>query len=180
MSLSLWPNRLEALRAGLLRAAERQIRNDLRPRVDASDVVQQTLIEAAQALGGRQQMSDDELAVWLRHALRNNARDAVRRANAKKRDVGRELRFRRTIRWHGIRCRERQPDSVATLHEVDNALDAAIAELPLTYQRVVLLRHRDRLSFSQIADQLAVSENAAQKLWTRALEMLRGRLRKFA
>ena len=125
-------------------------------------------------------MSDDELAAWLRHLLRNNARDAVRHANAQKRGVGRELRFRRSARLQEISCRQGRPDSVASQREVDEALDQAIADLPPVYQRVVLLRHRDRLKFSDIAEQLAISENAAQKLWSRALELLRRRLNKFA
>lgn len=180
MSLSLWPEKLESLRAALLRAAEREIRQDLRPRIAASDVVQQTLIEAAKVLDGQSSMSDEELAGWLRHLLRNNARDAVRHATAEKRDAGRELRFRHSGPWRGILCRRPPPDSVVRRREIDEALDAAIAEMPLPYQRVVLLRHRERLPFAEIGRQMAISENAAQKLWTRALELLRGRLGQFA
>lgn len=180
MSLSLWPDRLETLREALLRAAQREIRPNLRPRIAASDVVQQTMIEAARFLDGRAEMSDDELAAWLRQLLRNNARDAVRHATAEKRDAGRELRFRHSGHWRGVLCRRPQPESVVRRREVDEALDAAIADMPLPYQRVVLLRHRERLPFAEIGQQLAISENAAQKLWARALELLRQSLGQFA
>jgi len=174
-----WCQRLEALRAVLLRAAERQIGPQLRARIAPSDLVQQTFIEAADVLQGRGSVSDEDLANLLRRLLRNNACDAARLANAEKRDVGRELRFRRSTCWQGIRCRDKQPDSAVAQHEADQALDDAIAQLPPVYQRVVFMRHRDRLSFAQIGERLSLSENAAQKTWTRALELLRRQLGKF-
>jgi RNA polymerase sigma-70 factor (ECF subfamily) len=61
------------------------------PGLDASDVVQQTLIEAFQKrhqfCGG----TSAEQAAWLRRVLARNVADALRAQGRKKRDVTREM-----------------------------------------------------------------------------------------
>ncbi len=68
---------IEQYRSYLLLLARMQL--DPRPsnKVDASDVVQQTLLEAHQK---QEQFSGDDagMAGWLRKALANNIRDALR------------------------------------------------------------------------------------------------------
>src|SRR5260370_40925124 len=58
--------------------------------VEASDIVQQTLLEAQQKLHQFQGQSKEELAAWLRRALVHNLADAFRALGRAKRDVSRE------------------------------------------------------------------------------------------
>src|SRR5262249_59326340 len=62
----------------------------LRGRLDACDVVQQTLLEAHQARDGFRGETPEQLAGWLRGILAHNLAGAVRDLTRQCRDVGRE------------------------------------------------------------------------------------------
>ena len=80
---------LERYRSYLLLLARMQL--DARPqgKIDPSDIVQQTLLEA-HAHGPAIVGDERGLGAWLRRALVNNLRDALRALRRGKRDVARE------------------------------------------------------------------------------------------
>src|ERR1700722_12099756 len=80
---------LEAFRSYLLLLARLQLDPGPSNRIDPSDVVQQTLLEA-HARADQFRGDDSALAAWLRQALANNLRDAWRALHRAKRDVRRE------------------------------------------------------------------------------------------
>ena len=174
------PARLESARPYLLNVAARQIRPQWRGKLAASDLVQQTLVEAAAATN-RTELVDGDLLRWLRRILANNVLDARRKLEADKRAVGREVSFNKS-RLLRIAPAPAQADPAADLlrGEQDALLDRAIASLPPDYQRVIRLRHAEDRRFADIAEQLGVSENAAQKLWARATEALRRAMKELA
>jgi RNA polymerase sigma-70 factor (ECF subfamily) len=53
------------------------------------------------------------------------------------------------------------------------ALRAALLRLPEDYRQVILLRNIERLSFQEIGARLQRSNEAARKLWVRAVDRLR-------
>ena len=81
---------IERFRSYLLLLARMQIDPRQPMRIEASDIVQQTLLEAHQAV---HTFTGDEsgLAAWLRNILANNIRDAFRRQQRQKRDARREV-----------------------------------------------------------------------------------------
>src|SRR4051812_43757149 len=84
------PNRpLEEFRSYLLLLARMQLDPGPGGRIDASDVVQQPLLEA-HARFDQFRGDDSGLAAWLRRALVNNLRDARRALRRERRDVRRE------------------------------------------------------------------------------------------
>src|SRR5262249_38640290 len=79
----------EQFRSYLLLLARIQLDAGPRNRLDASDIVQQTLLEAY-AHADQFQGDDSAMAAWLRQALINNLRDAWRALRKGKRDIRRE------------------------------------------------------------------------------------------
>jgi RNA polymerase sigma-70 factor, ECF subfamily len=81
---------LERYRAYLRMLARAQIEPRLRGKVDLSGVVQQTLFEAFQVIEEFRSREPARQAAWLRQALVNNLRDALRKLTAEARDMHRE------------------------------------------------------------------------------------------
>lgn len=176
-SQSTWHRRLISCRGYLLGIAAKQIRPQWRAKLAASDVVQQTIIEAAAHYGRFQGGTEQDLRRWLRKVLANNIRDAARRLTAEKRAVGREVPGGRSSLMHKLSGSGRHaPEAVAIGREEYDALDKALLQLPWNYQYVIHLRHEQNMRFAEIAELLGLSENAAQKLWTRAIDSLRSQM----
>lgn len=62
----------------------------LRSKLDASDIVQQTFLQAHRSLGEFRGQSDAERAAWLRKILARNLAHAARDYRRDKRDVAQE------------------------------------------------------------------------------------------
>src|SRR5262249_46344878 len=85
---------LEACRAYLLLVANKEIDPQLQAKGGASDLVQETFLEAQRAFGRFQGTTADELRAWLRQLLLHNVADFGRRYRGTgKRRVEREVRL---------------------------------------------------------------------------------------
>jgi RNA polymerase sigma-70 factor (ECF subfamily) len=83
---------LEAYRGYLLRIAREKIDPGLRAKEDASDLVQETFLEAQRDLPRFHGSSAGQLGAWLRQLLLNNIASLVRRyRGTDKRQVNREV-----------------------------------------------------------------------------------------
>jgi RNA polymerase sigma-70 factor (ECF subfamily) len=81
----------ERFRSYLRLLARLQLPPRLAPKLDASDIVQQTLVQAYRALGGFRGRTEAELIAWLRQILAHNLAHAARDHGRQKRDAGREV-----------------------------------------------------------------------------------------
>src|SRR6516162_6656448 len=71
--------------------AQTQLGRHLRAKVDASDLVQQTLLEAHRDFAAFQGRHEGELLAWLRRILAHNLYNEARRFAAQQRDAAREV-----------------------------------------------------------------------------------------
>jgi RNA polymerase sigma-70 factor (ECF subfamily) len=154
----------------------------LQARVDPSDLVQQTLLEAYRGMGGFKGQSEGEWLAWLKQILKNNATDYIRRyKGTAKRRIQREVsiesprhgssQFRMDLSDPGD-----SPSQLVMQYENEIQLAEAVSRLDEDYQEVILLRNVQRLSFNEVAQRMDRSRPAAQMLWLRALRKLKANL----
>jgi RNA polymerase sigma-70 factor (ECF subfamily) len=172
---------LENCRPYLLRIANEELDADLRPKLGASDLVQQSVIEAQRDFAGFRGATGEELLAWLRRILRHNLDDARRhyRETARRR-LGSEQPLGDP---NGVALREgliaeiTPPPEGSIARERTEALEQALGRLTPEYQQVLTLRYDEDRSFAEIGAALGRSEAAAKKLWLRAVRRLRGEMR---
>jgi RNA polymerase sigma-70 factor (ECF subfamily) len=171
---------LEACRGYLLLIARRELGPDLQAKAGASDLVQQTFLEAQRDFAGFHGDTKAELLAWLRRLLLNNLANFARdyRETAK-RHIGREVRLpdadsSRFGDATDLRAEPGgSPSKQVMAHERTQALLQALEKLPPDYRQVVLLRYHGRSSFAEIGQIMGRTANAARKLWLRAVERLK-------
>jgi RNA polymerase sigma-70 factor (ECF subfamily) len=165
---------LEACRSYLLAVAQRELDDDLRSKGGASDLVQDTFLEAHRHFDRFHGELEVELRAWLRRLLLNNLADFRRLyRETEKRDAGREipLGFASAGRatTEPLADSGPSPSTVVAGQEQSRQLETILRSLPDDYREVLELRHRDGRSFSEIAQAMQRTENAVRKLWARAV-----------
>jgi RNA polymerase sigma-70 factor (ECF subfamily) len=172
--------RLEACRQYLLMIANRELPIELRPKIGASDVVQETFLEAQRDIPQFLGSDEDELLAWLRRVLLNNIANIRRQyQQTEKRDVAREVSLEgRTGTGFNVPlpAQDLTPSKDAAHEEESELLERALSRLPEHLRQVILLRHRENQSFPEIAHLLGRSPAAVRKLWVRAVERLQQEL----
>lgn len=168
---------LNHLRPVLLTLAEAMISSTLRGDLEASDLVQQTLLEAhcnAEQLAG---MNQPALFSWLRSALNHNVLDAVKHLKAQKNDVRRRVRVSDLeasfIRLEQIlTADETSPSETVQRNEQICLMLAALQTLPDNQRKAVIWKHLNGRSLRDIAEALGLSEPAAAGVLHRGRQRL--------
>lgn len=169
---------LQMIRWHIANQASADFPRVLSSKMDASDIVQQSLVEADRGLQDFCGTSAGELRVWLDRLVQRNLIDAKRHfCETRKRNLGQEVPLANTSGASLAHDISVTASAIVQRREVDEELESAIAQLPERRRRVVELRHRYRLSYADIAAQMGMSETAARKLWSRSLDDLRSLLK---
>jgi RNA polymerase sigma-70 factor (ECF subfamily) len=154
-------------------------------RVDASDVVQDVLLEASRRLVDYLRAPAMPFYLWLRHLARDHVIDAHRRhRQAQRRSLDREQPIvpaafadRSSIELAAqFFDQEATPASAAIRNELERRLHAALAALGEDDREIILMRHFEQLSNQDVAAVLGLSEAAASMRYLRALRRLRAEL----
>jgi RNA polymerase sigma-70 factor, ECF subfamily len=170
---------LERYRHYLGILARLQLDPRLQAKVDVSGVVQQTLLEAYQALPGFQERGPAQTCAWLRRILANNLGDEIRKLAAGKRDAVREQSLEAALQASSSRLEEwLAADQSSPSQQVERAeqalrLAAALAELPEAQRQALVLQHWHGWSLAQIAEHMNRSHAAVAGLIKRGLRQLR-------
>lgn len=162
----------------LLRIANETLSEALRGKTGASDLVQDTALEAYQDFRTFQGERYEELLHWLRGILLHNVANSNRHfERVQKRDVSREVALidGYVVGRHLVSSYQTASDCLIAIEQTE-AVEMAVLQLPADMRSAVLLRNREHLSFSDIGVRLNRSADAARKLWARAVEQLQDQL----
>jgi RNA polymerase sigma-70 factor (ECF subfamily) len=169
-------------RAAIRRMIDQRMDRVIERRVDASDIVQDVMIEANRRLGDYLANPTMPFRLWLRHMARDRLIDAHRRHRvAASRSLDREVPL--AVPAAGdhsqadligqVADRELTPAAAATWHELERRFAAAVELLDEADRQIVLLRHFEHLSTAEAADALGLSKPAAGMRYLRAMRRLR-------
>jgi RNA polymerase sigma-70 factor (ECF subfamily) len=172
---------LEACRVYLMLVAEREMDPSLRAKEGASDLVQETFMEAQRAFSRFHSSSKEEFLAWLRTLLLNNVADFRRRyRGTEKRSADREVALEAGTSsrdWRGnLAAAITTPSGEFVQRETLERVQRALERLPADYQRVVTYRYLEERSFEEIAELMGRTSNATRKLFARAIERLQEEL----
>lgn len=176
------PPDLGEYRNYLMTIAHLQLEPQLREKLDASDIVQQTLLEAHQQREGFRGESPAEFAGWLKQILVHNLLDVIRSFRREKRDVAREQSLgesfdRSTVRLAALIVADQSSPSIKVERDEQGLqLADALAKLPDAQREALVLQHWHSWSVAQIAEHMGRSRTAVAGLLKRGLMKLREEL----
>lgn len=171
--------RLGEFRAYLRVLAGMQLDPLLKKRVDPSDIVQQTLLQAHRAAGQFRGKSDAELAGWLRQILSNELAHQLRDNRRAKRDVTRERSIQQSVEASSMKLERLlaadgpRPDDAATRNERALRLAEALSELPAPQREAIELHYWHHWTLEQIGDKQERSKSAVAGMIRRGLKGLK-------
>lgn len=168
----------EDYRAYLQHVARLRLDPRLQGKLDAADMVQQTLLEACQAPGPFPGGLEAEEKAWLRRILLRNLANAVRDLCRQKRDVQRERSLEEALEASSARLAalsaadQSSPSEQAIRNEEVLRLEESLEALPEMQRQAVVLRHFHGWSLSEISRHLQRTPSAVAGLLHRGLAHL--------
>lgn len=147
--------------------------------LDASDVVQQTLMEAHRKQHQFRGASEAERAAWLRRILANTLSNAVRAEGQIKRDRGRLRSLQVELDASSARIEtfliadQSSPSQRVIRQEDVFRVAKVLAMLPDAQREAIVLRHCEGSSIDEIGRQMGKAPDAVAGLLKRGLRQLR-------
>jgi RNA polymerase sigma-70 factor (subfamily 1) len=175
---------LERHRDAVRRMIDLRMDQVLKRRVDASDIVQEVLIDANRRL--RDYLANPVMPfhLWLRQMAKDRLIDAhrrhrgtARRSMDREQPLGAATADQSSINLAAqLRDQQLTPAAAAAWAELQRRFEAACAELDEQDQEIVLMRHFEHLANSEAAASLGLSPQAASMRYLRAMRRLRSLL----
>lgn len=171
---------LEHFRSYLKLIASHEIGSKLGAKLDASDVVQDTFLDAHRYFENFQGESVTQFTAWLRSVMAGVMANYMRRyLGTKARDIRLEKQLAADLDNSAAMLSELLVASISSpsqnimRDEQTVQLAKAMSKLSADYQSVLTLRHIEGLTFPQIATRLNRTVDSVEKLWLRAVVQLR-------
>jgi RNA polymerase sigma-70 factor (ECF subfamily) len=168
-------NDLERYRSALLLLARVQLGRHQQLGLDASDLVQDALLEAHRDREKFRGKTDAERFAWLRKILHHTFLDQIDAGGAKKRNLARQaLEADLTGSFAGLddllAARQTSPSERAMRNEDLTRLADALEQLPADQREAVTLKHLVGLTLAQISERMGRTQEAVAGL------LFRGRI----
>ena len=175
---------LEQSRNYLKLLARLQIDRQLQGKADASDVVQETFMEAVNDFAAFRGSSEGEWLAWLRRILACNLANLVRHYRGTRR---RDIRLERALAAELdqssegldralVAHQQASPWEQAARREQSVVLADLLEQLPPDYRDAIVLRQLEGHSFPEVARRMGRTLDSVKKLWVRGLSRLRDTL----
>jgi RNA polymerase sigma-70 factor (ECF subfamily) len=176
---------LESYRAYLGVLARVQIGRRLQGKADPSDVVQEAFLGASRDFVQFRGQTEAEFRAWLRQILASLLANLVRHYQGTQR---RDIRLERQLSVEldqssvaldrGLVAPGSSPSQKAAGREQAVVLANALARLPEEWRDLLILRHLEGLTFTEVSERLGRTIDVLKKQWPRALAALRRLLEK--
>jgi RNA polymerase sigma-70 factor (ECF subfamily) len=173
---------LDRFRPYLNVIAQRLLDERIKGRMDYSDLVQATYLEASRDFGSFRGDSIESFLAWLRHILRNNISSAHQEHLATHK---RSAKLEVTLNPSGnsgsspmqfdqwIPSEASSPSQRLMRNEAAAMLAACIEHLPSTQGEAIRMRYLEGMSLKEISERMKKSEMAVAGLLKRGLQGLR-------
>lgn len=154
----------------------------LRGKIDPSDVVQQTLLEAHTGAGNFRGTTEGEWLAWIRRALARNLADALKLFVQARRDVAREQSLEDALQASSLRLEawlhDDGPTPVEEAMRRERAVRLAhvLEELPEAQREALVLHYWHGWTLTRISESLERTPAAVAGLLKRGLQQLRQQL----
>jgi RNA polymerase sigma-70 factor, ECF subfamily len=176
------PPDLDRFRSYLRLLAEIELSPRLRVKEDASDLVQQSLLEAHRDLPAYRGQTDAELVGWLKTILARNLSNAARHYRTQKCDIRREQSLAEYLDQSSARVadflasEQTTPSQAAVHNEQIQQLTDGLAQLLDGERTAIVLKHFRGWSLSEISAHLGRPTDAVAGLLKRGLKKLRAHM----
>jgi RNA polymerase sigma-70 factor (ECF subfamily) len=151
----------------------------MRAKLDASDIVQQAMLQAHTRRDQFRGRTEGERLAWLRAILANALAAAARRFDTQARNPGRERSLEAELERSASRLEswlaadQTSPSELAIRGEDVLRLAEALSRLPDDQRRVVELHYLGGLPVAEVAEKIGRTRPAAVGLLFRGLKRLR-------
>ena len=159
--------------------ARLQLGPKMRTKVDESDVVQQTMLQAHKARDQFRGGTSNELAAWLRQILARNLAHLFRDQHREKRDIAREQSLQASLDQSSVKleswlaAEQSSPSHKAVSAEQALRLADAVESLPEDQRDAVVLHYWQGLTLAEVGEELDRSAASVAGLVHRGVRKLR-------
>jgi RNA polymerase sigma-70 factor, ECF subfamily len=171
---------LSTQRKYLVLLARVEVGRHMQGKIDASDIVQETFLEAHRGFVRFEGDAEPQFTSWLRSILAHTLANTMRRYfGTKARDPRLEIQIaadidRSAMSIGGMLVAPGSSPSQQVMRAEQSRLAIeALSRLPEDYETVLILRHLEGLTFPEIAQRMERTVNSVEKLWIRGLSRLR-------
>jgi RNA polymerase sigma-70 factor, ECF subfamily len=171
---------LEECRNYLLLIANRELGQSFQAKIGASDLVQETFLQAHEIFDRFQGRSRQELAAWLAQILEYKLAQTKRHfLHTEKRSTSQEsISFVEKELLRDFRLTERSSPYDAAAHQDElEKFRHVLDRLPAEYSLAIELRGLQQKSFAELGQALNRTPDAARMIWARAMLRLRREMR---